>query len=108
MNPIERVGELLRRCGEAEGVLPPTALFNEGWMLRLVLDWVERHPSAIEALRFDEGSTWYSEALLGSRFRPRRRGDVGEGFTHADGVIGHFGYDRAAEETSSCSLGPDS
>lgn len=60
-------------------------------MLRLVLEWAARHPSAIDELRFEEGSTWYSEALLGSRFRPRRRGDLGgEGFTHADGVIGHF------------------
>jgi hypothetical protein len=60
-------------------------------MLRLVLDWASRHPSSIPALSFDEGSRWYSEALLPSRFKPRRRGDTaGEGFTHADGVIGHF------------------
>jgi hypothetical protein len=91
MKTIDRVSQLLRRCGEADAVLPPTALFNEGWMLRLVLDWAERHPSAIQALRFEEGSRWYSEALLASRFRPRHRGDAaGEGFTHADGVIGHF------------------
>jgi len=91
MNSIETVGELLKRCGQPDAVLPPTALFNEGWMLRLVLDWASRHRSAIDALSFDEDSTWYSEALLGSRFRPRKRGDSGgEGFTHADGVIGHF------------------
>ena len=60
-------------------------------MLRLVLDWAASHPTSIAPLRFEEGSTWYSEALLGSRFRPRTRGDSsGEGFTHADGVIGHF------------------
>ena len=60
-------------------------------MLRLVLDWAASHPTSIEPLRFEGGSTWYSEALLGSRFKPRRRGDSsGEGFTHADGVIGHF------------------
>lgn len=91
MNPIDSVAKLLKRCGAGGAILPPTALFNEGWMLRLVLEWAALHPSAIGALRFDEGSRWYSEALLGSRFRPRRRGDVaGEGFTHADGVIGHF------------------
>jgi hypothetical protein len=91
MNPTHRVAELLIRCGESDSVLPPTALFNEGWMLRLVIDWSAHHRSAIPELTFDDGSRWYSEALLASRFRPRHRGDVGgEGFTHADGVIGHF------------------
>src|SRR5437870_3848792 len=82
---------LLGSCGKSGAVLPPTALFNEGWMLRLILDWTAQHRSSIPALRFDTGSIWYSEALLPSRFRPRKRGDIaGEGFTHADGVIGHF------------------
>ena len=91
MNPTDRVAELLLRCGQPDAILPPTELFNEGWMLRLVLDWAARHPTTIEALRFEPNSKWYSEALLGSRFKPRRRGDTsGEGFTHADAVIGHF------------------
>jgi hypothetical protein len=91
MNPNERVAQLLMRCGQSDSILPPTALFNEGWMLRLVLDWAAHHRAGIAALRFEEGSTWYSEALLASRFRPRQRGDAaGEGFTHADGIIGHF------------------
>ena len=79
------------RCGQDDAVLPPTELFNEGWMLRLVLDWAAHHPSAIPELMLEKGSRWYSEALLPSRFRPRRRGDIaGEGYTHADAVIGHF------------------
>ena len=91
MDPTDRIAQLLVRCGHPDAVLPPTALYNEGWMLRLVLDWASQHPSALPDLPFDQGSEWYSEALLGSRFRPRRRGDTaGEGFTHADGVIGHF------------------
>ncbi|MBZ5537850.1 MAG: hypothetical protein LAO31_17995 [Acidobacteriia bacterium] len=91
MNPSQRVAELLLRCGSGESILPATELFNEGWMLRLVLDWASAHPRSISALPFDEGSSWYSEALLGSRFKPRSRGDAsGEGFTHADAVIGHF------------------
>ena len=91
MNPTDRAAQLLTRCGESDGVLPPTALYNEGWMLRLVLDWAAQHRSRVDALTFEEGSTWYSEALLPSRFKPRHRGDTGaEGYTHADGVIGHF------------------
>jgi hypothetical protein len=91
MNAKEQVARLLARCGQPDSVLPPTTLFNEGWMLRLVLDWAAQHRSSIKALGFAEGSIWYSEALLASRFRPRKRGDTAaEGFTHADGVIGHF------------------
>ena len=93
MNPVTRAGELLTLSGQPNAILPATALFNEGWMLRLVLDWAANHchPAAIVPLRFEDGSTWYSEALLRSRFRSRKRGDTsGEGFTHADGVIGHF------------------
>jgi hypothetical protein len=88
---IERVAQLLSRCGRSDAALPPTALFNEGWMLRLVLDWASRHSSALPTLPFVPHSRWYPEALLPSRFRPRHRGDIaGEGFTHADGVVGHF------------------
>jgi hypothetical protein len=91
MDLQERVASLLKNCGTELGILPPTALFNEGWMLRLVLDWAASHPDAIESLPFMPGSRWYSEAWLPSRFKPRRRGDPGgEGYTHADGVIGHF------------------
>jgi hypothetical protein len=94
MLAIEQIARLLSRCGNADGNLPPTALFNEGWMLRLVLDWAAQHRSSIAALRFDADSVWYSEARLPSRFPPRTRGDGGgEGFTHPDGVIGHVRVD---------------
>jgi len=90
-DPLRRVCELLARCGQSDSILPATELYNEGWMLRLVLDWVASHRESIGLLKFDQGSTWCSEALLGSRFKPRKRGDrFGEGFTRADGVIGHF------------------
>ena len=85
------VDEILSRCGTSRSVLPPTELFNEGWMLRLVLDWLDRHRDFAHPLAFEAGARWYSEALLPSRFLPRTRGDsLAESFTHADGVIGHF------------------
>jgi len=40
-----------------------------------------------------EGARWFSEALLASPFRPRRRADpLGEGFATVDAVIGHFDF----------------
>lgn len=42
--PFERVASLLLRCGTGEAILPPTGLYNEGWLLSLVLDWFACHP----------------------------------------------------------------
>jgi hypothetical protein len=85
------VSKLLSRCGTDNSVLPPTQLYNEGWLLRLVLDWLDRHREVGHPLSFMPGSRWYSEALLPSRFMARTRGDkLAETFTHADGLIGHF------------------
>jgi hypothetical protein len=90
MSAIDRVVRLLSECGSDAAHFPATTLYNEGWMLRLVLDWCSAHPFAIEPFVFLPGSRWYSEALLPSRFGGRR--SPAEGFTHADAVIGHFQF----------------
>lgn len=60
-------------------------------MLRLVLDWFSSHKNNSHNFSFDEDAGWFSEAHLPSTFLPRYRGDKhSEGYTHADGVIGHF------------------
>lgn len=88
---IERIAELLSQSSGSDRVFPPTDLYNEGWMLRLVLDWFSQNRTVQHDLRFREGSDWYSEALLPSAFLARKRGDkLAESWTHADGVIGHF------------------
>lgn len=88
---IEMITNILNRCGTADSVLPPTELYNEGWMLRLVLDWFDRNREFTHSLSFAPDARWYSEALLPSRFLPQTRGDTrAESFTHADGIIGHF------------------
>jgi len=70
---------------------PPTLLYNEGWMLRLVLDWFNTHEAQGHPLSFHAGATCFSEALLPSPFRARHRGDRrAETRTHADGIIGHI------------------
>lgn len=90
----DRVIEILRRCEKDQtACFPPTEIFNEGWMLRLVLDAIQSCGIEDHPLRFLSGSRWFSEALLISQFRPRSRADpLGEGFTNADGVIGHFKF----------------
>ncbi len=82
---------MLQACGTSDRVLAPTALFNEGWMLRSILDWFSRQPEASHPLGFASGASWFSEGLLPSFFRPQRRADAtAETWTRADGVIGHI------------------
>ena len=79
--------------GVADGSphFPPTQLYNEGWLGRLVMQWFSTHSVPNYSLQFAPQATWFSEALLPTAFRPRWRTDpLGESRTHADGVIGHF------------------
>lgn len=91
MSTINTVNLILERCASERSSMPPTLLYNEGWMLRLLLEWFSQQPASGHPLSFPEGTQWYSEALIPSAFLPRRRGDkYAESWTHADGVIGHF------------------
>ena len=88
---LTRIAGMLGCCDGDETVMPPTQLFNEGWLLRLALDWFAAHPEVQHELAVPQGCRWYSEALLPSPFPPRQRGDGrGESHTHADGVVGDF------------------
>ncbi len=40
---IGRIKSMLENCFQKETHFPPTDLYNEGWMLRLFLDWFENH-----------------------------------------------------------------
>jgi hypothetical protein len=90
----ERIAAMLDLCSDVDqSNFPPTQLYNEGWMLRLVLDWFAQNPDKLpsHALNVPAGCRWYSEALLPSQFKPMSRGDnLAESYTHADGAIGHF------------------
>lgn len=76
--------------------LPPTIVFNEGWMLRLTLDALSRLPTIRHPLGFQTGATWFSEALLPTAFRPRTQADkLSESYTHADGAVGHINVTKS-------------
>lgn len=69
-----------------------TDLYNEGWLLRLLLALAFRGIDCLP-FRIEPGSRWYSEALLPSAFRPNSRNDKSaESRTHADAVVGQFGF----------------
>ena len=88
--PAQKIYEMLCLAASDSRTFPATIFYNEGWLLRLVLDWFSRHSFIGHPLDFASRARWYSEALLPSQFLPRYRGDLlGEGWTHADGVVGH-------------------
>ena len=104
---IQRIARMLADCRSDTRVFPATDLYNEGWMLRLVLDWFASRPGIEHDLAFSLEDRWYSEALLPSAFLPRFRGDpLAESWTHADGVIGRFRI--GAKGDGDLSLSPDS
>ncbi len=96
---FSRIMNMLQTCDTDHGVLPPTEVFNEGWMLRLILDWFSRQPTSNHPLSFEKDARWCSEIRLPSPFLPRFQTDPqAETYTHADGVIGHFSIGRSGKE----------
>jgi hypothetical protein len=87
----ERIKTMLDACETGQPAFPPSLLFNEGWLLRIILDWFARHGGDRYPLSPRPGARWFSEAWLPSAFLPRYRGDrLAESRSHADGVLGHF------------------
>jgi hypothetical protein len=91
---IATILEILASAESAAPNIGPTTLYNEGWVLRLVLQTAARGVDCLP-FRFAPRARWFSEALLPSPFLPRQRRDAqGESRTHADGIVGHFHFDR--------------
>lgn len=85
------ISKMLGRSGSLDQVFPATELYNETWMLRLVMDWFARNHVPGHPLNFSKGCRWFSEGLIPTQFRPRSRRDkLGEARTHADCIVGHF------------------
>lgn len=88
---FDHITSMLLSAGTPNCPFPATTVFNETWLLRLVLDWFAADTKSSHILSFTPGSRWYSEARLPSRFLATARGDRrAEGWTSADGIIGHF------------------
>lgn len=89
---------LLAKFNQETPNFPPTILYNEGWLLRLVVDWFSNSGISDHLLSFPKNGHWYSEARLPSAFLPRFKGDpLAESHTNADGVIGHLTIGKAGK-----------
>jgi hypothetical protein len=76
----------------------PTELYNESWLVKLVLDQASKISNSEFSIGFLSDSTWFSEGLLPTAFEARFRGDpLSESRTNADGVIGHIVIGKQAK-----------
>jgi len=91
---FEVISDILKSVENSIGYenhISPTFLYNEGWMLRLVLQWFKAHEDIDYKFSFLPGAHWYSEGLLSSPFLAQWKGDnLAESYTHADAVVGDF------------------
>jgi hypothetical protein len=93
---MERIEAMLESCTTSSPSFPSTILYNESWLLRLALDWFSTHEVPNHPLTFLEGARWFSESLLPSAFLTSPQGTrLAEGWSHIDGVIGHFEIGKA-------------
>ena len=103
---LAMIYQLLLTAQSSHPHFPPTILYNEGWLTRLVLSWFHKSRLQGHTLSFAEGATWYSEAQPPTPFRARRRGDPrAESRTHIDGLLGHLDIGTAGK--TDVSLRPD-
>lgn len=88
---MDLLSNLIKSFDPTKPNFRPTELYNESWLIKIIL----LEAAGIEydgyPLGFLLGSSWFSEGLLPTIFKARYRGDkLAESRTNADGVIGHF------------------
>ncbi len=95
---LEVVWALLKDLDTGKKRMPPTLLYNEGWLLRIVMHWFSQNQVTGHPLSFQPGAEWYSEGMLSSQFLPVYRGDeLAESYTHADGIVGNISVGQAGK-----------
>ena len=117
--PLPTISELFLTCSTDSPFFPPTELFNETWLLRLVANWFASQPCLPEttpedvqpvviqsgvqaapspklaqALCLPEGGTWFSHARLPTAFAKRHKGDLLEECIFP--ALGNMAQDPAA------------
>ncbi|TFH16915.1 hypothetical protein E4H04_05860 [Candidatus Bathyarchaeota archaeon] len=82
--------DMLQKIVSGEYGVNPTLIYNEGWMLRLLLHYPHEGVSCFP-IPSDAESKWFSEVQLPTAFKARHRGDpLSENRTNVDGVYGHL------------------
>jgi len=88
---VKMFSELLSSFDPKHPNFRPTEIYQEGWLIKLVIHQASTIDDGNFYLSFLSKSTWYSESQLPTAFKARRRGDpLAESRTNADGVIGEI------------------
>jgi hypothetical protein len=88
---LQRVLALLQTCTTDTPLFPPKTLYNERWLLRLLLNWFSAFDLPDHPLHFPAGARWYAQGMLPTPFSKRYADDrLAEDGSEADGALGHF------------------
>ena len=105
---LARILPLIEAAKSDRPPFPRTEIFNETWLVRLVVDWFAQNGAPGFPLSFAPDARWFSEALLPSAFLARCSGDpLAESWTHADAIIGHFAIGSAGKTDCALASGVD-
>jgi hypothetical protein len=85
---IEQIKRILNAIDKKHPNVNPTFIYNEEWLIKLVLLWYNNHRKN-DSLPFVDSAIWFSEPRLISPFVNKKL-KCGETHTHSDGVIGNF------------------
>ena len=88
---MKEIFEIIRSIETQKIHLNPTEIYNEGWMVRLLVHKSIEENKCINGIDFSKIVNWTSEGLISSPFirAPKDR----EGYTHADIAVGDFKID---------------
>jgi hypothetical protein len=88
---LNQIIDIIKTVESKNSNINPTIIYNEGWMLRLLIQQSITEQLIVHGLDFSKIKNWTSEALISSPFvfaKVRR-----EGYTHADAALGDFDVD---------------
>jgi hypothetical protein len=91
METVELLNGLCKNLGTSK--INPTVIFNEGWMIRILVIESMKKGIVIDDIDFGKlaEKEWSSEALISSPFVGIEKNP--EGYTHADIILGDFEID---------------
>jgi len=95
---MDLISKLISSFDPATPNFRPTELYNESWLIKIVLHQASEITDDDFIIGFSPESTWFSEGLLPTAFKERFKGDkLSESRTNADGVIGHINIGQRAK-----------
>lgn len=88
-----RMAAMMQSAAGKSPVFPPGTIFNEQWLLRLIIDWYATHAVVEHAFTLPPKGRWLSQALLPTAFgRGVRPTKLAEPPSEVDGVVGHVAF----------------